>query len=89
VAAVLAHAPVLEQIRVLDLSLGTLSDEGAAALLASPAVRQLEKLDLHHHYCSEETMAALQGLGIEVDVSERQEPQNWGNGDHRFVAVGE
>jgi hypothetical protein len=89
IAAVLAHAPVLEQIRVLDLSLGNLGDVGAAALLESPAVRKLEKLDLHFHYCSADMMTALQGLGIEVDVSDRQEPQNWGDGDHRFVAVGE
>jgi len=89
IAAVLANAPIMEQVRVLDLSLGILGDAGAAALLASPAVRKLEKLDLHHHYCSDETMAALQSLGIEVDLSDRQEPQNWGDGDHRFVAVGE
>lgn len=89
VAAVLAQAPVLEQVRVLDLSLGTLTDVGAAALLASPAVRKLEKLDLHYHFCSEETMTALQGLGIEVDVSNPQKPDNWGGEDHRFVAVGE
>jgi len=89
VAAVLAHAPVLEQVRVLDLSLGTLGDAGAAALLASPATRKLGKLDLHHHFCSDETVAALQGLGMEVDVSDRQEPRSWGDGDHRFVAVGE
>lgn len=89
IAAVLANAPVLEQIQNLDLSLGTLGDAGAAALLASPAVRKLERLDLSHHYCSTETMTALQGLGIEVDVSDRQEPEDWGDGEHRFVAVGE
>jgi hypothetical protein len=88
-AAVLANAPVLERIRVLDLSLGTLTDPGAAALLASPAVRKLERLDLHHHYCSDEMMEKLQGLGIEVDVSEQEHPEDWGHGEQRFVAVGE
>lgn len=88
-AAVLAQAPVLEQVRVLDLSLGTLGDAGAAALLASPAVAKLAKLDVHYHFCSEETVAALEGLGIEVDASDPQVPEDWGDGDHRFVAVGE
>jgi hypothetical protein len=89
IAATIAQSPILERIRVLDLSLGTLDDSGAAALLASPAIRKLEKLDLHHHYCSEAMMAQLQTLGIAVDVSEREEPDVWNGEEHRYVAVSE
>lgn len=89
IAAAVARAPVLECVRVLDLSLGTLGDEGAAALLASPAVARLEKLDLHHHYCSEAMMTKLQGLGVEVDLSERQEEDVDDGKRYRYVAVGE
>jgi hypothetical protein len=89
IAAAIAQAPILERIRVLDLSLGTLDDSGAAALLASPAIRNLEKLDLHHHYCSEAMMAQLETLGIEVDTSDRQEPDVWDGEEHRYVAVSE
>src|SRR6185369_11447365 len=39
IAAAVAHSPLLERLRVLDLSLGTLSDDGAAALLASPGIK--------------------------------------------------
>jgi hypothetical protein len=74
VARAVAAAPVLERVDVLDLSLGSLSDEGARALLASPAVGRLEKLDLHHHFVSPEVVAELQGLGIEVDAGDVQEP---------------
>ncbi len=81
----MATAPVLAHVRVLDLSLGTLGDEGAAVLLASPAVARLQKLDIHHHYCSDEMVARLQALGIEVDVSEQEE----GDEGDRYVAVGE
>jgi hypothetical protein len=89
VAAAIARSPLLERIRVLDLSLGTLGDEGAAALLESPAVARLEKLDIHHHYCSEEMVAKLQQLGIEVDASDTQKPDRHGRELHHYVAVSE
>jgi hypothetical protein len=89
IAAAVATAPVLERIRVLDLSLGTLSDQGAMALLASPAVARLEKLDIHHHFCSEAMVEKLQELAIEVDASERQKPHEYGGESSRYVAVGE
>jgi hypothetical protein len=89
IAIAIAQAPILERIRVLDLSLGTLGDEGAAALLASPLIPKLEKLDLHHHFCSDETVARLQQLGIAVDVSEQEEPDAHGGEVWRYVSVGE
>ena len=89
IAGVVALAPVVNQLEVLDLSLGTLGDEGAKALLASPAVRGLKKLDLHHHFMSRQVMDQFLALPITVDVSDPQEPHEWGGEQHRFVAVGE
>lgn len=88
-AATLTISPLIERIRVLDLSLGLLDDQGARALLDCPAVRQLEKLDIHHHFCSLDMMERLQSLGITVDTSEHQEPDRWNGEEHRFVAVSE
>lgn len=89
VAVALVDAPVLRRLHTLDLSLGTLGDEGAAALLASPLVAGLGdgrgKLDIHHHYCSEEMTARLQALPIEVNADEREDEDDYG----RYVAVGE
>jgi hypothetical protein len=79
---------VLEKIRVLDLSLGNLEDEGAQALLASPAVARLEKLDIHHHFVSDAVVAQLKALGIEVDASERKKPYDF-EPEYRYIAVGE
>jgi hypothetical protein len=93
IAFAIAKAPILERINVLDLSLGTLSDVGAAALLESPLIANLEKLDLHHHYCSAGVMRQLEELGqrlnIKIDVSDQQEPDMWDGEEHRFVAVSE
>lgn len=93
IAFALAKAPILEQIAVLDLSLGTLGDVGAAALLESPAVRKLKKLDIHYHFCSPGVVASLQQLadeaGFELDASEAQEPDRFDGEESRFVAISE
>ena len=83
VAAAVAAAPIVERIKVLDLSLGTLTDAGAEALLASPAIAKLQKLDLHHHYCSEAVMERLNGLPVQVDLSDKEDDE------YRYVAIGE
>ena len=89
IAVAAAHSPLLERLRVLDLSLGTLSDDGAAALLASPGIKNLEFLDLHHHYCSDKMVSKLGSLGIQVDASDKQEPDVYDGESNRYVAVGE
>ncbi len=89
IAVTVAHSPVLERLRVLDLSLGTLSDDGAAALLTSPGVARLELLDIHHHFCSDEMVRKLEGLGIRVDATEQQDEDDYNGETHRYVAVGE
>jgi hypothetical protein len=89
IATAVATAPVLDHLRILDLSLGTLGDAGAAALLASPAVARLARLDIHHHYCSPEMVKRLQSLGIEVDASEPQDDDEDDGERYRYVAVGE
>jgi predicted DNA-binding WGR domain protein len=88
VAAAVAKAPILTKIRVLDLSLGNLSDAGARALLGSPDVAKLEKLDIHHHFVSDNVVAQLKALRIEVDASEHMKPWDF-DPDYRYIAVGE
>lgn len=85
-APLVASAPIVERIQVLDLSLGTLTDAGAQALLESPAVAKLQKLDLHHHYCSDAMMERLAKLGPEADLDDQEEADDdvW-----RYVAVSE
>ena len=85
VAAALADAPVVRRLKTLDLSLGTLSDAGARALLGGQSLGHLAYLDLHHHYLSQAMVAEIEATGMLVDLSDRQEPDN---GD-RYVAVGE
>jgi hypothetical protein len=92
----LRDSPRVAQLDVLDLSLGTLGDEGAAALLAGQPLTHLKKLDLHHHFLSEPMAERLRDAlpGVEVDLSDMQTPHLWYNSDsepdeRRYIAVSE
>ena len=85
VAAWLATEGWVAELDTVDLSLGTLGDEGAKALLASPHVVKLKRLDLSHHYIGAPVQAQLRAAipGVVLD-----DPQEADDG-HRYVAVGE
>ncbi|WP_326769248.1 STM4015 family protein [Streptomyces sp. NBC_01591] len=93
IATAVAGAPVVAQLRVLDLSNGTMGDEGAAALLDGQPLTHLEQLDLHHHFMTEpmerRIKEALEPHGVRVDVSEREKP--WGDRgvEGRYTSVSE
>jgi len=89
IAKAVAEAPVLKQLDELDLSLGTLTDKGAQALLASPLVPGLKRLNLEYHYMSSEMMKKLESLSIEVNVDGQQEEDEYDGDTYRYVAVGE
>ncbi|MEU6066771.1 MULTISPECIES: STM4015 family protein [Streptomyces] len=95
VAAAVAAAPVVARLEVLDLSMGVLSDEGGAALLAGQPLTHLKRLDLHHHYLSEPLLErirqTLEPAGVEVDLDrdDADEDQDDDGTVWRYVAVGE
>ncbi len=60
IAFAIVQSPIIEQLLELDLSMGTLGDEGAKALLNCPAVQQLDILDLSQNYVSNEIVALSQ-----------------------------
>lgn len=93
IAAAVACAPVVAQLESLSLSMGTLTDTGAEALLGGQPLTHLKHLDLHHHFLSgavaERLRAAVGSAGTEVDLSEHCEPHHWRNEEWRYVAVSE
>ena len=84
-AAWLAGESWVASLETLDLSLGTLGDEGAKALLASPHVTALKRLDLSHHYISPALQEQLRAAIPGVVLDDPQDPDD----DDRYVAVGE
>ncbi|MEU6708905.1 STM4015 family protein [Streptomyces wuyuanensis] len=93
IAAALAAAPVVARLEVLDLSMGTLGDQGAAALLEGQPLTHLRKLDLHHHFVSgpmaERIRGSLEPSGVSVDLDDEQEPWDDDEDNGRFTAVAE
>lgn len=81
----IARQPWLGSLHTLDLSMGTLGDEGARALLDSPYISGLKVLDLQHHYISDKLVAALRQLPLQLRIDKAQEEDD---GD-RYVEVAE
>jgi len=85
IAFAITQAPILKQLKVLDLSMGTLTDQGAAALRDSDGIRKLQHLNLRHHFLSDGMMAQMKNLGISVNLDDKQDP----DGEYRFIEVAE
>ena len=82
---------LLSGVQVLDLSLGTLSDEGAAKLLECSELRDLEILNVSESYLSGAMIDQLQSLGIQVIANDqRLESEDYDDVDaERYCAVAE
>ncbi len=84
-AIALKDADILDKIETLDVSMGTLGDEGAQALLDNPKIKQLKTLNIHRHYMSPEMESKIKTSGINVNISGREKESKYG----RYVEVGE
>ncbi len=85
IAQAVVTAPVLQQLETLDLSLGTLSDEGARALLQIKG--PLKRLNLHHNYISSDWIRQLKELPLSLDATNPSDMD--ADAEGRYVAVGE
>lgn len=88
-AKLLAESGIPSSVEMLDLSLGTLGDEGASTIAESSWCNQLRMLDIHHHYVSPEVVAKLRTVVSEVNADDVKEPEEWDGQLHRYVAVSE
>jgi hypothetical protein len=91
--AALAAAPVVARLESLDLSLGILTDTGAAALLGGQPLTHLKRLDLHHNYLSAEISDRLRDAlspKVELDLDPGGAETYSHNGEvWRYVSIGE
>ncbi|ROO89378.1 hypothetical protein EDD29_7068 [Actinocorallia herbida] len=87
IAAAVAGAPVVARLEALSLSMGSLTDTGAEALLSGQPLGHLARLDLHHHYMSTPMMARVVAAlpGVAVDVADQNDAED----EWRFVEVSE
>lgn len=86
IANALIDAPIVERIKILDLSMGILTDRGLEDLLKCPAIERLEILNLTDNYLSENAIAKLQKLNVRV-ISDEQKTED--DEDERYCSVSE
>jgi uncharacterized protein (TIGR02996 family) len=85
--ALLPKAPIVKQLRALNLSKGLMTIEGARALATGgAALSHLELLDVTENYLSEEAQALVAGLAKEVRAGEQRGDENE---EYRYTQVGE
>jgi uncharacterized protein (TIGR02996 family) len=90
IARELAKSPLLAQLKHVDLSLGTMTDAGAEAILAAAAkFKHLEVLDLSDNFISTEVCARLTAALPQADVRSQQQPSEYNGRLHYYVSVGE
>lgn len=91
IAAAVAGAPLTARLTSLDLSMGTLGDAGAEALLAGQPLTHLERLRIKHHFLSDPTAdrlrTTLRPHGVTVDLDTPLHLRDWGTG--RYIAIAE
>jgi hypothetical protein len=88
IVGMLAASPILKQIKHLDIGMGSLTDDGARALLAGD-LSHLESLTLDHHFVGDEMVEKLKAAVPSVSAEDQQEPYDWGGEARRFIAVSE
>lgn len=78
IAEVVLDCKYMKQLHTLDLSCGTLTDEGGSLLLEKlPEYPNINKVDLHYHYLTDKMTAKLKKLPVEIDLSEQNEAENY------------
>ncbi|VEP17950.1 conserved hypothetical protein [Hyella patelloides LEGE 07179] len=85
IVAAIAKFPILERIRILDISMGTLTDEGANTLLKCSAIDNLDILNISENYLSQKIVESLQKLNIRV-ITDKQKDEDE---DERYCSVSE
>lgn len=86
----LAKSKLLTQLETLDLSKGTLGDEGGARLLEhADRFRHLKHLNVSESYLSDEIVAQLRAIVPSLDADDQEEPDDDGDAQYRYCRIGE
>lgn len=86
----LAHSPLLPKLRVLDLSLGCLTDAGAQQIANHrDAFAHLDELDVNDNYLTDSGLRALAGCAKKITSEDQREVDDPDDPDSRYPSVGE
>jgi uncharacterized protein (TIGR02996 family) len=83
----LGTSTIIRQLSSLDLSMGTMTDDGARALLQHRgALAHLKTIDISQTYVTEGMVAELQSIGATIVANDMREDED---PDYRYVVVAE
>ncbi|MBW4509657.1 MAG: STM4015 family protein [Scytonematopsis contorta HA4267-MV1] len=89
IADAVVRSTLIDSISVLDLSMGTLGDEGAEILLDCSAVNNLDILNVDDNYLSEIIIGKLKRLEAQVIAGEQKEEDDDSYIHSRYCSVAE
>ncbi|HVH97454.1 MAG TPA: WGR domain-containing protein [Enhygromyxa sp.] len=91
IAAELANSPLLAQVESVDLSMGTMREPGARALLANAAsYKHLKSLNLERNYIPADLASQLtSAFGSMVKLGRQGTPDVYDGENHYYTSVGE
>lgn len=85
ITAIVATSKYMDQVEALDLSMGSLTDQGGEILLKEiPAHDNIKYVNLEYHYMSDAMMEKLEGLSAEVNVDDQQEDDEYDGEIYRY-----
>lgn len=87
----LAEAPVLERVRVLNLSDHVLTDAGGEVLATAPTFRTLERLVIRHHFLTEGMQERVRAAlaGVDLELSDARKPEVYQGKTYYYPSVTE
>ncbi|MDJ0733181.1 MAG: HEAT repeat domain-containing protein [Nostocaceae cyanobacterium] len=88
----IAESPIIDNLSVLDLSMGNLTDEGLKILLEFPAIRNLHTLDISHNCVTEDFLEEVEQLSLPdclLIADSQEEIADRGVGASRYCALHE
>jgi uncharacterized protein (TIGR02996 family) len=90
IAAAVGSSKIVKGLKTLDLSLGTMTDEGAKALLdAKSSLKHLEVLDLTRNYLSKKGIEMVKGICKKVITDRQEKADEDGDDTYYYVDVAE
>jgi uncharacterized protein (TIGR02996 family) len=86
IAAAIVESKIVKQLESLDLTLGTLGDEGAEALIrGKSALAHLKRIDLSENWISKSVCSRLNGICAQLFDAAQQDDQ--GDRGNRYIAA--
>ncbi len=90
ITEVVVKSKYMKQIEELNLSMGSLTDQGGGILLQElPSCATIRYVDLEYHYMSDEMMEKLTELPIEINVDDQQEEDEYDGEIYRYPMLTE